>query len=305
MRILVTGASGLLGSAVVRAASRRKHEVIGIVGKSEADIAGLSRKKSIDLRDPYETERYILDTFPDAIINCAAISIPQICERSPKESRKINVELPEKLALLSRHLFGKFVHISSDMVFDGNSAPYSNADRPSPLNEYGKQKVESEQRVLSIAPENSIILRPSLINGNSPSGERGLHEMLFSEWAAGKTTTLFEDEFRQPVSADNTADVIVELLERDDLKGTYHWAGTESLSRYDIGSAITRYFGLPKSLIQKSQSNGDPKFANRPKDLAFNLAPLDGLLKTQPQSFASQLDPLIVPLPCREWYNQQ
>ena len=305
MRILITGASGLLGSAVARAASRRKHEVIGIVGKSEADIAGLSQKRSVDLSDPYETERYILDTFPDAIINCAAISIPQICEQSPKESRKINVELPAKLALLSRHLFGRFVHISSDMVFDGNSTAYSSMDLPSPLNEYGKQKAESEQRVLSIAPESSIVLRLSLINGNSPSGKRGLHEMLFSEWAAGKTTTLFENEFRQPVSADNTADVIVELLERDDTKGIYHWAGKESLSRYDIGSAIIRHFGLPKSLIRKSRSDGDPKFANRPKDLTFNLAPLDGLLKTQPQSFASQLDSLMVPRPCRDWYNQQ
>jgi len=305
MRILITGAAGLLGSAVAKAAKRRKHDVIGIVGNSDTSIEGLSQKTSIDLSDPIATERIILDTFPDAIVNCAAISIPSQCEQSPETSKKVNVELPEKLALLSRHLFGKMVHLSTDMIFDGASAPYSNKDEPSPTNEYAKQKAESEKRVLSIAPENSIVLRISLINGNSPSGERSLHERLFADWAAGKTTSLFENEFRQPVSVDNAADAIVELVERDDVKGIYHWAGSERLSRYQMGKAILCQFGLPDSLIQSARSDQDPKFANRPKDLGFDLDPLSGLLKTQAQSFASQLDSLIVPHPFRDWYNQQ
>ena len=83
MKILMTGASGLLGSAFAQAAKRRKHEIIGLVGTYSEPLVGLDRQETIDLNDLAELERFVLEQFPDAIVNCAAISIPTLCQSDP------------------------------------------------------------------------------------------------------------------------------------------------------------------------------------------------------------------------------
>src|SRR5690606_37710113 len=291
------------GSAFARSAARRGHQVIGVVGQSDARIDGLAEAKRLDLRDRAATERAVLELFPDAIVNCAAVSRAADCERDPEGSRAVNVLLPEQLALLSRHLFATLIHISSEQVFDGSRESYGNADTPSPINEYGRQKVESEARVRELAAEFATTLRLPLLNGNSPSGRRSLHEALFEAWARGEGATLFEDEIRQPCLADNAADAMVELCERSDLKGLFHWAGADALSRWEMGQAIAARFGLPETLIRRARRGDDPRFAGRQARLALELAPLAGKLKTRPQRFADQLDSLVVPKPFRAWYS--
>lgn len=303
MKILITGASGLLGSAFAKAAKRRNHTLIGLTGSHPDRITSLDEQIQIDLRNPEETERTTLDKFPDAIVNCAAMSHPSDCEKNPTESYYLNTLLPERLARLARHLFATFIHISSEQVFDGQNAPYSNTASPSPINRYAEQKAESEERVSNACSEFATILRVPLLNGNSLSGLRSLHEALMERWARGEPTPLFDDEIRQPCLADNLAQAMVELCERNDLKGIYHWAGADALSRYDMGLAIVKHFGLPENLIAKAHRGDDPRFATRQPNLALVLQPLDGKLKTIPQSFNDQLDSLIVPKPARNWYN--
>ncbi|MCH6257989.1 SDR family oxidoreductase [Puniceicoccaceae bacterium K14] len=303
MKILIIGASGLLGSAFSAAAKRRKHETIGFVGNYSEKVPHLDEQIKIDLRDEAETERVILELFPDAIVNCAAMSQPWQCVENPEESYYLNTLLPEKLARLARHLFATFIHISSEQVFDGKNAPYQISDSVSPINKYAEQKAESEKRVHHACEEFATTLRIPLLNGNSLSGNRSLHEILMANWAQGKATPLFEDEIRQPCLADNLAQVMVELCERQDLKGIYHWAGARPISRYEMGEQLIKHFGLPEDFIVKSQRGDDPRFANRQANLALDLQPLDGKLKTNPQTFVEQLDSLIVPKPVRAWYN--
>ncbi len=303
MKILLTGASGLLGSAFAEAATRRKHEVVGLVGSYQDTLPHLATRHTVDLRDPVMTERFVLEQFPDAIVNCAAISSPLAVEKEIEESYRINVLLPEQLAQLSRHLFATFIHISSEQVFDGTAAIYKVTDTPKPPNTYGRQKAESEQRVADAASEFATTIRVPLLNGNSPRGNRGIHESLMRNWAQGRKTSLFEDEFRQPCLVGNLANAMVELCERNDIKGTVHWAGSQLLSRYAIGMAITRHFGLPEDLVQPSLRAQDPTTALRQERLALDLQPLAAKLKTQPQSFEAQLDSLSVPRELQPWYN--
>ncbi len=303
MKILLTGASGLLGSAFAQAAHRRKHEVIGLVGSYAHAVEGLAQQKSLDLRDLSKLERTLLEVFPDAVVNCAAISVPADCEADPEASAFMNVVLPEKLALLSRHLFARFIHISTDQVFDGTAAPYRVDDSPRPLSVYATQKLESERRVLETADEFASVIRIPLLNGNSPRGERSVHEKLFAAWSKGLSADLFNDEFRQPCLADNLADAMVEICERDNLQGLLHWAGEDRLSRYEIGKRILEHFGLPSRLINESSRTEQGLDASRQGDLSLDLQPLRGCLKTRPQAFATQLESLIVPHPCRDWYH--
>ena len=87
MKLFLTGASGLVGAAVARAAARRGHAVVGVVGSYAGEIAGLTKKISLDLADDKALEAAVLDAFPDAIVNCAAISVPEICEEDPARAQ--------------------------------------------------------------------------------------------------------------------------------------------------------------------------------------------------------------------------
>lgn len=307
MTIFLAGASGLVGSAFARAAARRGHRVTGVVGTFAGDIEGLAEKRRVDLADPAATTAAVLDVFPEAIVNCAAVSQPEQCDAQPALAQTLNVALPALLARLAHHVSGTLVHLSSEQVFDGaRAAPYGRGDAPAPINLYGRQKLESERLVHAAAPEFAVTLRAPLLMGNSAGGARSLHERLLADWAAGKTPRLFTDEFRQPCTAENLADVMVELCERGDLRGVYHWAGVDLLSRYELGLRLRDHFKLSAAQAPLAAVTRDavPEAARRrPACLALDLAPLAGKLKTRPQPLAEQLAELHVPPPVRAWYH--
>ena len=304
MRILLLGGSGLVGSNLAPRARKRGHEVTAWTGRWSGDVPGADRTRSMDLADLDTVQSAILDFFPDVIINAAGVTEPAICDQDPERSARLNVDLPEKLALLAHHLSARFIHFSSEQVFDGSRPPYRAGDPPAPTNLYGRQKAESEQKVHRAAPESAVTLRVPLLSGNSLTGTRSLHERLFALWAGGQCARLYVDEIRQACSADNLAAVAVELCERTDLQGIHHWAGSERLSRFEIGRRILRRFGLPEDLVSAARRSDDPGSAGRPADLSLDVTGLAGVLKTPVQSFQDQLDAMVVPVPCRDWFNR-
>lgn len=290
MKILLTGASGLLGNAYALAAIRRSHDVVGLYQTTAPQIKGLSHLKQLDLVDSDELTRLVLEIWPDAIVNCAALSNPAAAEADPKLAEKINVALPRQLAQLATHLGARLIHISTDMVFDGRSdEPYRSTDMPAPTNLYGQTKLMAEREVLEHNPEDPVVLRIPILMGNSPSGRRSLHEKLLEAIHRGERPKLFTDEIRQPASVENIADVMLELSERRDLHGLFHWAGAEPLSRFEIGKRILDHFGLPSDSIEADKLGASPEHAERPAQLCFNLHPLLGKIKTRPESFEQQL----------------
>lgn len=309
MNLFLTGASGLVGAAVAQAAARRGHRVIGTVGRFAGELAGVTKKIPLDLADEAAVSAAVLDAFPDAIVNCAAVSVPEKCETDPAGAQALNVALPAALARLAHHVSARLVHISSEQVFDGTkTTPYRADDPVAPINLYGRQKLDSERVVHAAAPEFAVTLRAPLLMGDSAGGQRSTHERLFADWAAGRTPRLYTDEFRQVCTAENLAEVIVELCERHDLRGVFHWAGTELLSRYEIGRRVRAHFKLseaqaPLTAITRADT---PDVAKRRQPcLALDISPLAGKLKTRPQSLAEQLATLKIPPPCRAWYLAQ
>jgi dTDP-4-dehydrorhamnose reductase len=309
MNIFLTGASGLVGSAFARAAARRGHQIVGTVGAHNGKIEGLTGQHTLDLAQAGSVTSAVLDQFPQAIVNCAAISVPEQCEIDPARAQALNVELPALLARLAHHVSARLVHLSSEQVFDGTVAlPYAADDPVAPINLYGRQKMESERLVQQHAPAFAVTVRPPLLMGNSLTGRRSNHERLFADWAAGRTPRLFTDEFRQACTAENLAEVLVELCERDNVRGVYHWAGSELLSRYELGRRIREQFKLSptQAPLEAVTRPAVPEVARkRQACLALNITPLAAQLKTRPQSVAEQLAELNVPVPCREWYLRQ
>jgi dTDP-4-dehydrorhamnose reductase len=293
MKILLTGASGLLGNAYAEAAIRRGHKVIALYHRTEPTAQGIEQRIQLDAQELDKLTAHALELWPDTIVNCAALSSPADVDANPTLAEKINVALPRHLAQLSTHLGARLLHVSTDMVFDGHAdEPYRSTDMPCPTNLYGQTKLMAEREVLEHNPEDPVVLRIPILMGNSIAGTRSLHEKLLAAIERGETPQLFCDEIRQPCSATNVADVLLELSERRDLHGIFHWAGAETMSRFEMGQRILTHFGLPLDNVQSVCKQDTPELTNRPSNLTFNLHPIVNKLKTRPATFAEQLEAL-------------
>ncbi len=298
VKVALFGSSGLLGSAVSSALGKRSHSYIPY-----SNQASVKNSKKICLSDSEQLTRQLLDEWPDVIINCAAISSSDAVTQNPEFARAINVDGAIRLAEIASHLGARYLHISTDMVFDGSSSPYRSTDIPNPLGEYGIQKLDAEKGVLAVTDENLVVLRITLINGNSPSAKRSPHERILRGIANGTPLTLFDNEIRHPCSAENVASVIVELMERPNLNGLFHWAGVEEISRYDLGLRILDRFGFSHERIQRGQLKDHLGRKARPHHLAFELAPLAGKLRTKPATLLDQMEELTLPSDLFDWYR--
>lgn len=305
MKILLTGASGLVGAAFAHVAAARGHEVVGVTGRFRGELPGLTCRLALDLADQTQTIAAVRETMPDAIVNCAAISETGACETDPAGSEALNVALPSALARTAAELETRLIHVSSEQVFDGRrTIPYRITDTPSPVNRYGRQKVASEESVIGSAGRLAAVVRAPLLMGNSPNGRRAIHERLLADWAAGRTPRLYVDELRQPCTAESLAEVLLALAERSDLHGLFHWAGTEVLSRHAMGTRIRDHFRLDERrapIVAIARADTPEASVTRPPCLALDLAPLVSELDPRPQTFAEQLATLAVPPPLRDW----
>jgi dTDP-4-dehydrorhamnose reductase len=241
----VTGAAGLIGNYVV--------------GQRPKGWKAISlTRQTVDLTNPSAVEHAFLEDRPDAIIHCAAMSRSVDCEKNPEAAWLTNVEVTRRLAGLAADI--PLLFLSTDLVFDGKKGHYSETDLPSPLTQYGRTKVAAEEIVLK--NPRHLVVRTSLNGGASFSGDRGFNHELRQAWCRGEDKPLFTDEFRSPVHASVTARACWWLLAGKQA-GLFHVAGTERLSRFEIGkivaarhpelsprfhaSSIAEYAGLPRA----------------------------------------------------------
>ncbi len=297
LRLFITGVSGLVGGNLARLALAAGHHVTGTVGAFTGELAPLHTRLTLNLADAAALTTALRAARPDVILNCAALSQPAECDKNPALSHALNVTLPETLARISGEFGARLIHLSSEQVFSGaQTQPYTPDDTVSPINLYGRQKVESEQRVHLLAPRLAVTLRAPLLMGNSPGQRRSLHERLLADWAAGRTARLFTDEFRQTCTAENLAAAMLELATTlREITGVHHWAGAELLSRHEHGLRIRAHFGLSETSapIAPVRLTDNPALAaTRQPCLALDCSSLIRHLRTQPEKFSQQLTQL-------------
>ncbi|MBC8095192.1 MAG: SDR family oxidoreductase [Akkermansiaceae bacterium] len=222
-RAWITGAAGLIGNHLIQNASE-----FAPGWRSRA----LTRA-DFDLTDFAAVRRAFRDDPPQLVIHCAALSQSPACQKNPALAKKLNVDVTARLAELAADI--PFVFFSTDLVFDGRKGNYIESDQVNPLSLYAETKVAAEAIVLA-NPRHTVI-RTSLNGGTSPSGDRGFNEQLRRSFASGQTLKLFSDEYRSPISATETARAVWELAAQN-RTGLYHIAGSERLSRWQIGQLI-------------------------------------------------------------------
>lgn len=299
MQIFCTGATGLVGYNFVKAAVQTGHKVIAVCSSQEFPKMENVQVLKLDLTDSNAVQRAVLDAFPEMIVNCAAISSPAEVDAKPELAEKLNCALPELLATLAHHVSARLIHLSTDMVFDGTCPPYKNTDIPMPCTLYGTTKLMAEKKVLKIAAPTSVVLRLSHVSGNSLSRRRSLHEKLLRAWASGEKTPCRTDEIKRPLSASMLADLLVEICDRPSLSGIYHYAGLESISRYDMAARIASHFGLnPGEFVE-------PVKGDRPMDLSLDMSCLAARVKTRSCMFDELLPEMLVPNDLADWLKSK
>lgn len=226
-RILLTGADGLLGSAL--------HPILDEVGVVVAP--GLDE---FDLLQPGTVRETIEGVRPDIIVHLAAEARVDYCEENPDEAYKINALGTAQVAIAGRHVGSRVMVMSSDYVFDGTqSVPYREYQEPAPLNHYGRSKLEAERSILTLVP-NSLVIRSSSIYG---TGGRHFVGAILSAAKGGQSLRVVDDQVQSPTWAGHLAPALARLAVAD-VRGILHLSGNGECTWFEFARAILECAGL-------------------------------------------------------------
>ncbi len=269
MRVLVVGATGFLGSYVLD----RCTLTAGVTA------AGTSTNNPgmllLDMMRPDTIAKAVSSFKPDCVINCAAMTNVDECEKKPALAMQINAEGPKKLAQACRG--ARLVHVSTDAVFDGQAGGYSEESEPNPINTYARSKLEGDKLISSVVND-YVIVRTNLY-GLNPSG-KGLLNWVLSNLAGGKEITGFTDVVFNPLWARDLAGMLVELAATP-YNGILNCAGDEVFSKYEFCSKIASTLGYADAKIREGVSNQSGFAAQRPRKTYLKNEKMHSLLKTK------------------------
>ncbi len=263
-RVLVTGASGLLGSRLVKAFSGG-YEVIPTHNTHPIHPGSVR----MDIVDGDEVLKVLEGARPEWVVHSAAETNVDKCETSKGLAWSVNAEGTRNIASACGKIGAKLVYVSTDYVFDGEKGHYGEEDEANPVNYYGITKLEGERFVRELC-EGFVIARTSVLYGWHPN------KLNFATWVidslkSGKRISVVEDHYNSPTLADNLAETILEIV-RAHATGMYHTAGSERMSRYDFAMKTAEVFGLDGSLVTPVKME-DLKVwvAKRPRDSSLSV----------------------------------
>ena len=237
MRILVTGAAGLLGHAIVRAAEERDHDVRAFA------------RSALDVTDPGEVERRLRAERPEVVVHCAAYTAVDRAEEESDQAMSVNRDGTRNVAMAAALIGATVVYPSADYVFDGRAdTPYGPDDDTGPVNAYGVSKLAGEQ-VLAVSGCTWMMVRTSWLYG--PGGRDFVDVVLERGERRGSKMTVVDDQVGCPTWSGSLAPCIVELAEAG-AKGTYHLCDAGQASWLDLARQVVEEAGLDLELTATS-----------------------------------------------------
>lgn len=290
-RILVTGANGLLGQALVRVLS--SHPRYDVLATARSPVAlfedGSCGYMQMDITDAAEV-RSVFDSFePSCVVNCAAMTQVDVCETDRESCWKTNVDAVENLARLCRASGCRLVQVSTDFVFDGTSGPYRETDRPGPVNFYGKSKLAAENILREAGLDKWAIARTILVFGAEPDLSRSnIALWVHRELAKGSPIRVVDDQSRSPTYNVDLANGI-ELILRYGASGIFHVSGPEQLTVHEFALRIAATFDFDQSLISPIDSSTLSQVAKRPPHTGFVLDKARHVLGYRPHDLDAAL----------------
>ncbi len=268
MRILVVGASGMLGTDVVAEFTRRGHDVVGYFLIEELDIT-----------DPVAVAELASNAHrAQWCLNCAAYTAVDKAESEREAAFALNTLAPGYLAGACAMAGIKFLHLSTDFVFDGEApTPYEEDAPTKPLGYYGLTKRDGEDAVLAGLPTALIVRTAWLYGPNGPSFPR----TMIRAWEAGKSLRVVADQVGCPTYTGDLARTLADLVEKDAYPGIYHAVGPEIMSWHEFALRTLKVWEARKSSPRKVEiepipTEAYPTPARRPKYSVLSTKKLEG-----------------------------
>ena len=281
MKLLVPGGSGYVGAGILRRVPP-EWKIAATFLAHPFEQSGVAAFR-VDVRDADAVNRLFDGFRPDIVIHTAALM-------SGEEMMAVNVDGSRHIARAATRYHARLIHLSSDVIFDGEHAPYDESASTAPITPYAESKARAEQ-VIQEEYADPVIVRTSLVYGFAPMDPRTRQTL------DGEMPRLFTDEYRCPICVDDLADALIELAQKPVFSektgfSALNIAGPQRLSRHEFGVELARAFGVePRFQPALSASSPTP----RPRDCALDISRAQKLLRTRLRS----VDQVIT-----EWRNE-
>lgn len=271
MKALVLGSSGFLGSHLGFSLPREGWEVSGV---ARHEVPYFPRSTTVSSAE--DIAAYLENAGVEVVINAIAMASHEVCDADPSGASRINAELPGVWAKVCQAVGVRFVHISTDAVFDGKSAGlYSEDDGTQPQSVYGATKLAGEESVRLANPE-SLILRTNFFTW-SRSGDVGILDFFYGALSKGAAITGFTDYRVSSLYAGHVSEAMVGLVELG-ASGLFHCVAKEPMSKYDFGLAVAKEFGLNSASLAKGSLAEATHLVSRGRNLGLSTAKMESVL---------------------------
>ena len=287
MKILITGANGLLGQHLVKLLlDTTAYEIIATSKSEPRGIIQNSRLHyySLDITDGMEVNLLLDKIGPDVVVHCAALTQVDECEQNPIKAWEVNVTATRFIVDAAKKINAFFVFISTDFVFDGMSGPYKESDILNPVSYYGSTKVAAEKAVAESGLQYAII-RTCLLYGNILFGNRSnIITWVKDNLENGQQIKVVSDQMRTPTYVEDLAKGVLLVVEKR-ATGLFHISGKDFLSPYEMAMSTAAYLNLDATLIQKVNADVFVQAAKRPVVTGFVIEKAKTELGFEPLSF--------------------
>jgi len=291
-RVLLTGANGLVGQALVeRLSAIPEVDLLATSRDEEPRFAeGSCGYTPLDITDTEAARRLFVDFAPSVVINCAAIAKVEQGEGNKERCWETNVDAVAALGRLCKAQGARLVQLSTDFVFDGTDGPYDERARPNPINFYGRSKWASENAVRSARLRRWTIVRTALGFGTG----NDLSRSNFGLWLTGRlqrgeVTEVCTDQIRTPTYVPDLADGIARAV-RHEKNGVFHLSGREIVSVFDFAHRIAERFDLDASLLRPTTTAELHPDAPRPLRTGLLILKAETEIGYKPRSLDDALD---------------
>ena len=280
-KILIIGASGLVGSTVANYASKN-YDLHLVNNKTDFSLQNFPVSKIDLIKNQSDILELIKDYRPDFVVHAVAYPSVDFCESNKQMADVLHVKITDDIAKTCSNIGSRIIYFSTDAVFDGKlSRKYTENDLPNPINHYGKTKLNAEKILLE--NDTNIVLRTTVIYGWHTKSR-------FTNWVLNSLKNsqkihAFTDQLNTPTLVDDMAKAILQIFTKDKF-GLFNAVGATCLSRYQFALKLADRFNLDKNLIIPTSSVGKKQIAPRPpngcldnskivNDIGFKFSDID------------------------------